>query len=149
MRDYKKGKFLLDSKPGQLLPLPSTSGGGSQATSSSAVTDQQKRIFDKVWTAVEKVMEEMRSTMLAQLKDHSRPVDEQEKTIECVIKPCSLNILKYKPCLFSRILLEIGSSEDPVWVYFESQHKHILDSMRVIHYNSVNKISGERVHTEV
>jgi exocyst complex component 2 len=84
MRDYKKGKFLLESKPGQLLPLPSATGSGSQSTASTT-SEQQKRIFDKVWNAVEKVMEDMRVTLLAQLKEPSRTVDEQEKTIEYVV----------------------------------------------------------------
>ncbi|KAG9019960.1 hypothetical protein FS837_008730, partial [Tulasnella sp. UAMH 9824] len=62
MRDYKKGKFLLESKPGQLLPTSLATAQSSQSSGSSAVSDSQKRIFDKVWTAVEKVMSEMRET---------------------------------------------------------------------------------------
>lgn len=83
MRDYKKGKFLLESKPGQLLPASLATASGSQSqSSSSAVSESQKRIFDKVWAAVEKVMSEMRETLLGQLKEPSRSVEEQEKTIE-------------------------------------------------------------------
>ena len=72
LRDYKKGKYLLESRPGQLLP----SAPGSN-------TDvQQKRIFDKVWGAVEKVMDQMKSTLLNRLKEPSRQLEEHEKTIE-------------------------------------------------------------------
>ena len=39
--------------------------------------------MDRVWVAVEKVMAEMRTTLLGQLKEPNRSVDEQEKTIEC------------------------------------------------------------------
>jgi exocyst complex component 2 len=72
LRDYKKGKYLLESRPGQLLP----SSPGSN-------TDlQQKRIFDKVWGAVEKVMDQMKNTLLNRLKEPSRLLEEHEKTIE-------------------------------------------------------------------
>ena len=75
LRDYKKGKYLLESRPGQLLP----SAAGSN-------TDiQQKRIFDKVWSAVEKVMDQMKATLLNRLKEPSRSLEEHEKTIEWVL----------------------------------------------------------------
>lgn len=78
MRDYKKGKFMLESRPGQLLPI------GSQKEGEGAVLAerQQKRILEKVWGTVEKAMGEMRALLLSQLQDPSRPVEEQEKTIE-------------------------------------------------------------------
>lgn len=77
LRDYKKGKYLLESRPGQLLPSGSN-------TSGATVDVQQKRIFDKVWSAVEKVMVDMRTQMINRLKESSRMVEEHEKTIECV-----------------------------------------------------------------
>lgn len=77
LRDYKKGKYLLESRPGQLLP------SGSNFTGAN-VDIQQKRIFDKVWGAVEKVMADMRTQMINRLKESSRMVEEHEKTIEYV-----------------------------------------------------------------
>jgi exocyst complex component 2 len=79
MRDYKKGKFMLESRPEQLLPVGNTPG------KDSVIPEQQKRILDKVWSTVEKVMVEMRNLLLVQLQDPSRAVDEHEKTIEYVI----------------------------------------------------------------
>ena len=79
MRDYKKGKFLLESRPGQLLPI-----GNKDGQASAVEEQQQKRILDKVWSSVEKAMNAMRSTLLSQLQDPTRSVEEQEKTIECV-----------------------------------------------------------------
>jgi exocyst complex component 2 len=76
MRDYKKGKFMLESRPEQLLPVGNTSG------KDSVIPEQQKRILDKVWSTVEKVMGEMRNLLLVQLQDPSRTVEEHEKTIE-------------------------------------------------------------------
>lgn len=91
LRDYRKGKFLLESRPGQLLPIDAantgTSGVATQAststTSASSLAEmQQKRTLDKVWSTVEKVMGEMKNVLLAQLKEHRRTVEEHEKTIE-------------------------------------------------------------------
>ena len=85
MRDYKKGKFLLESRPGQLLPGgASASAPGPQSIAPAVTEQQQKRIFDKVWGAVEKVMGEMKTNLLKQLKEPKRSVDEQEKTLEYV-----------------------------------------------------------------
>ena len=50
--------------------------------SSASAEQQQKRILQKVWGTVEKAMGEMRNMLLSQLKDPTRSVEEQEKTIE-------------------------------------------------------------------
>lgn len=71
---------MLESRPGQLLPIGSTKD--SQAA--AAATQQQKRILDKVWATVEKVMGEMKNQLSAKLQEPSRSVDEQEKTLEYV-----------------------------------------------------------------
>jgi exocyst complex component 2 len=79
MRDYKKGKVLLESRPGQLLPGAAPAQGQQSSVEAEL---QQKRIVDKVWGTVEKVMGDMKSTLLAKLKEHSRSVEDPEKTIE-------------------------------------------------------------------
>lgn len=75
MRDYKKGKSLLESRPGQLLPI-------SAAKDTAVAEQQQKRILEKVWAKVEKTMTELRTALLNQLKNPTRSVEEQEKTLE-------------------------------------------------------------------
>jgi exocyst complex component 2 len=79
MRDYNKGKFLLESKPSQLIM---GSGGTASSNTNSQLQPQQKRIVEKVWGAVEKVMNHMRNLLVARLKEPSRSVEEQIKTIE-------------------------------------------------------------------
>jgi len=71
---------MLESRPEQLLPVGTASGKDKD----SVIPEQQKRILDRVWGTVEKVMGEMRNLLLVQLQDPSRAVDEHEKTIECV-----------------------------------------------------------------
>lgn len=78
IRDYKKGKFLLESRPGQLLPI----GNNKDGQGSASAEQQQKRILDKVWASVEKAVGEMRNVLQAQLQDPTRTIEEQEKTIE-------------------------------------------------------------------
>ncbi|TKY90944.1 hypothetical protein EX895_000942 [Sporisorium graminicola] len=109
LRDYKKGKYLLDSRPGQLLAVgsakqPESAGGGARNDI------QQKRVFAKVWDAVEVTMKDMQSRLTAQLREQRRSVDEQEKTIE--------------------ILLELDPTDDPVSIFLEAQHQHLRSVMR-------------------
>ncbi|PSR78598.1 hypothetical protein PHLCEN_2v7345 [Hermanssonia centrifuga] len=114
LRDYKKGKFLLESRPGQLLPIGSTKEGQASAG------QQQKRILDKVWSTVEKVMGEMRNQLQSKLQETSRSVEDQEKTLE--------------------ILLELSTNEEPMWTYFDSQHKLIMTHMKETFQISVDTI---------
>ncbi|RSH82118.1 hypothetical protein EHS25_006051 [Saitozyma podzolica] len=102
LRDYKKGLFLKTSKTGQFIP-----GMTAKTPEQKA---QQKRVFDKVWTSVEKIMGEMRTKLDEGLKDPTRSVEDQEKTIE--------------------ILIELDASDEPAWAYLDYQHAHILDTMK-------------------
>ena len=66
---------MLDSRPGQLVSGGVVAGNGT-------LEPQPKRIVEKVWGAVEKVMAEMRNLLINQLIDPSRSVEDQVKTIE-------------------------------------------------------------------
>ncbi|PLW26487.1 hypothetical protein PCANC_22933 [Puccinia coronata f. sp. avenae] len=101
---YKRGKNMLDSRPGQVLNLPAPSNPEELA--------QQKRIFDKVWSEVEKVVDDFKFKLLTRLAtctDGSKPVDEIEKTIE--------------------IILELDPVSDPAWTFCENHHKTIIDKL--------------------
>lgn len=122
LRDYKKGKYLLDSRPGQLLAVgsaqPPESAGGARGDV------QQKRVFAKVWDAVEATMKDMQSRLTAQLREPRRNVDEQERTIE--------------------ILLELDPTDDPVSIYLEAQHQHLRSVMRNTFDAGVSRIEATR-----
>ncbi|EIW55516.1 uncharacterized protein TRAVEDRAFT_73389 [Trametes versicolor FP-101664 SS1] len=118
MRDYKKGKLLLETRPNQLLPIGTTKDGQA----SGSAQQQQKRILDKVWATVERVMAQMRNELQVQLQEPTRSVEEQEKTIE--------------------ILCEFNTSDDPAWTYFDAQHKHIMQHMREAYATAVKSIQG-------
>jgi exocyst complex component 2 len=123
LRDYKKGKFMMESRAGQLLPI----SGPKDGQNAVIAERQQKRVLDKVWGTVEKAMGEMRSILLGQLQEPGRPIEDQEKTIEHVLSP---DILRPHAETCRRILLELNMPEDPVWTYFDAQHKFILDQMK-------------------
>ncbi|KAK7046645.1 exocyst complex component SEC5 [Favolaschia claudopus] len=116
MRDYKKGKFLLESRPGQLLPI----GNPKDGEMSAAAEQQQKRVLDKVWGSVEKAMGEMRNVLVSQLQDPRRSVEEHEKTLE--------------------LLMDIQTNDDPIWTFFDSQHKYIIKQMNTSYKSAVSGI---------
>lgn len=76
LQAYKKGRYILASRPAQLLGLPVPTTPQQQ--------QQQKRIYDKVWGQVEKIIGDLRATLGKRLRDTKRGLDEVEKTIECV-----------------------------------------------------------------
>jgi len=78
MRDYKKGKYMLESRSNQLLSVRIS----KDSSASSSTEQQQKKVLEKVWVSVEKAMGEMRQVLNAQLQDPNRSFEEQEKTLE-------------------------------------------------------------------
>lgn len=78
MRDYKKGKYMLESRSNQLLSVRMS----KDSAASSSAEQQQKKVLEKVWISVEKAMGEMRQVLSAQIQDSSRSFEEQEKTLE-------------------------------------------------------------------
>ncbi|KAJ7775533.1 exocyst complex component sec5 [Mycena metata] len=115
VRDYKKGKTILETRPGQLLPIGKDDQGSAEAD------QRQKRILNKVWGSVERAMGEMRHVLVSQLQDPRRSVEQQEKTLE--------------------LLLDIQMNEDPVWTYLDSQHNHIIKQLHI----STTAVSSIRV----
>lgn len=140
LRDYRKGKYLLENRPGQLLPI----GNAKDPMSSQAAEHQQRRVLHKIWNIVEQSMEELRRVLISQLQDSSRSVEEQEKTLECVFMALPLipATHSWHPVFF-RVLSELQSSDDPAWTYFDSHHKHILDQMTNVYHSSVGTMEGK------
>lgn len=54
------------------------------------MTEQQRekhrRVFEKVWSQVENIMGDLRTTLGKRLRDPRRNLEEVDKTIECVFK---------------------------------------------------------------
>lgn len=56
--------------------------GTSSMGANGQLQPQQKRIINKVWSTVEKVMGRMKNVLVLQLQEPMRTVEEQTKTIE-------------------------------------------------------------------
>lgn len=84
LRDYNRGRFLLENRPGQLLAFntPGGQAGDAHAKSTERQRQQQERVFRKVWDAVEATMKDMERKLMAALREPKRNIDDQEKTIE-------------------------------------------------------------------
>ncbi|WFD44008.1 Exocyst complex component S5 [Malassezia psittaci] len=122
LRDYKKGKYLLETRPNQLLPVHESS---SNAPNSELQTMQQRQIFSKVWDAVEDAMYAMQKRLLLQLRESQHNVDDQEKCIE--------------------VLLELDPTTDPVNVFLASQHQNIQTQLRSAFDHEQDSIKQARV----
>ncbi|POW17792.1 hypothetical protein PSHT_06230 [Puccinia striiformis] len=111
---YTRGKNMLDSRPGLVLNLPAPSNPKQSA--------QQKRIFDKVWSDVEKVVNDLKLKLLTKLATWSagsKPIEEIDKTIE--------------------IILELDPTSDPAWTFCENQHKSIMEKLVLIFKDASKK----------
>ncbi|GES86089.1 exocyst complex component Sec5-domain-containing protein [Rhizophagus clarus] len=122
VRDYKKGKVVFDSTMG--IEGTDTNGTGSYSSEKenddTALTVQYKRVFEKVWLEVDKLMEEMKDQLFKQLTEPWRSMEEQEMTIN--------------------MLLELEATEDPVWHYLDSQYKFIIDLLKESYKEQLSKI---------
>ncbi|KAK0556825.1 Exocyst complex component S5 [Tilletia horrida] len=127
LRDYKKGKFFLESKPGQLFAfnVPAAQAGDPTARGTLRQQEQQQRIFARVWDAVEGNMQQMQSRLFAMLQEPRRSVEDQERTIE--------------------LLLELNPKEDPVAVFLESQRNHMRSLMKKVFDSASKKMQGHAV----
>ncbi|KAF8908627.1 exocyst complex component Sec5-domain-containing protein [Gymnopilus junonius] len=104
LRDYKKGKYLLENRPNQLLPI-ATADPSTQLLQQQ----QQRRILNKVWANVERAMDEMCKVLVARLEDSRRSLEEQEKTLVTI--------------------MELQSTDKSAWTYFDSHHTYIMGMM--------------------
>ena len=89
IRDYKKGRVVMEST---LSPESSDSANGMterETTEDTALAAQYRKVFEKVWAEVERIMAEMKEQLLKQLTEPWRPLDDQERTIkyvDCIVR---------------------------------------------------------------
>ncbi|CAG8725556.1 12868_t:CDS:2, partial [Racocetra fulgida] len=95
-----------DTSEGNGSSNPST----EKEVDDTALSAQYRKVFDKVWAEIEKIMEEMREQLFKQLTEPWRSMEEQERTIN--------------------VLLELDTPEDPIWHYLDSQYKFIIDLLK-------------------
>ncbi|KJA16670.1 hypothetical protein HYPSUDRAFT_71229 [Hypholoma sublateritium FD-334 SS-4] len=120
LRDYKKGKYILQNRPGQLLPISQGPAAAASATTRIRAQEQQARVLDKVWRTVERAMVELKQVLVAQLMDTGRTSEEQDKALET--------------------LMEIPADEDPLWIYFDYHHASIMNALTIAERKATQEI---------
>ena len=87
IRDYKKGRVVMEST---LSPESSDFANGmTETTEDTALAAKYRKVFEKVWAEVERIMVEMKEQLLKQLGEPWRPMDDQERTIkyvDCIVR---------------------------------------------------------------
>ncbi|KAI1317314.1 hypothetical protein EDD11_008683 [Mortierella claussenii] len=111
-RDYNKGKVLL----AQAFP---TSAGTSALnndnasthshSSSSNLIETKRKVFDRVWSEVERIVAKLRADLESQLEEPWRGMEEHERNI--------------------KLLFELDTTTDPVWHCLSSQFRWIKKIM--------------------
>ncbi|KAF9115084.1 hypothetical protein BGX27_009007 [Mortierella sp. AM989] len=108
-RDYNKGKVLL----AQAFPTssgPSASDNASiNSHSSSNLIETKRRVFDRVWSEVERIVARLRADLESQLEEPWRGMEEHERNI--------------------KLLFELDTTTDPVWHCLSSQYRWIKKIM--------------------
>ncbi|KAF8923365.1 hypothetical protein BGZ47_004800, partial [Haplosporangium gracile] len=106
-RDYNKGKVLL----AQAFPATTSSVASDTASthSSSTLIETKRRVFDRVWSEVERIVARLRADLESQLEEPWRGMEEHERNI--------------------KLLFELDTKTDPVWHCLSSQYRWIKKIM--------------------
>ncbi|KAF9386015.1 hypothetical protein CPB97_004204 [Podila verticillata] len=102
-RDYNKGKVLLAQA------FPTSSDAASTNSSQSTLIETKRRVFDKVWSEVERIVAQLRTDLESQLEEPWRGMEEHERNI--------------------KLLFELDTTTDPVWHCLSSQYRWIKKIM--------------------
>ncbi|KAG0222103.1 hypothetical protein BGX31_009344 [Mortierella sp. GBA43] len=129
-RDYNKGKVLL----AQAFPptTPSGTNGDSTSTqshsSSSNLIETKRRVFEKVWSEVERIVAKLRADLESQLEEPWRGMEEHERNI--------------------RLLFDLDTTTDPVWHCLSSQFRWIKKIMAESYEEQTVLVEGLRKSEE-
>ncbi|KAI9033578.1 exocyst complex component Sec5-domain-containing protein [Phycomyces nitens] len=119
IRDYKRGKYLYQSLNGD-ENIGDEVVSAMSNTELFGMTDMHRKVFEKVWAEVNKIVVELQSVLLKMLADPWRSMDEQEKTIN--------------------FLFDLDTTKDPAWFYLDSQYLWIVGLMKETYEAGLEKI---------
>ncbi|KAF9352276.1 hypothetical protein BGX26_009873 [Mortierella sp. AD094] len=109
-RDYNKGKVLLaQAFPTNSGPAASDSASTHSHSSSSNLIETKRKVFDRVWSEVERIVARLRADLESQLEEPWRGMEEHERNI--------------------KLLFELDTTTDPVWHCLSSQYRWIKKIM--------------------
>ncbi|KAI8147481.1 exocyst complex component Sec5-domain-containing protein [Fennellomyces sp. T-0311] len=130
IRDYKKGKFLYnDLQRNSTVDFDDDDYDADEYRADDAnISELHRKVFEKVWTEVNKIVVELRQVLLKMLADPWRSMEEQEKTIN--------------------FLFDLDTTEDPAWFYLDSQYQWIIGLLKETYETSAKKLHAHRAVNE-
>ncbi|KAI7822728.1 exocyst complex component Sec5-domain-containing protein [Gamsiella multidivaricata] len=108
-RDYNKGKVLLAQAFPSNASALSSDNASTHSHSSSNLIETKRKVFDRVWSEVERIVARLRADLESQLEEPWRGMEEHERNI--------------------RLLFELDTTTDPVWHCLSSQYRWIKKIM--------------------
>ncbi|KAJ3041591.1 hypothetical protein HDV00_009068 [Rhizophlyctis rosea] len=111
VRDYKKGKYLMQSSfstapsPTSTNPTIITNNRERDKDTNTLLPQHHRKVFEKVWAEVDKIVDGLRKELFRLLGDPTTPLEVQERHI--------------------MYLIDLDADVDPVWFYLENQYKWI------------------------
>jgi exocyst complex component 2 len=118
VRDYKKGKHLMTSSFRDDLEQLVDKNEKDMLT----LPKNYQNVFEKLWNAVEFVVEDFRKLLFKSLSTINDINENQEK--------------------FIGYLLELDSKVDPIRFYLDGQYNHVLEHLSNNYIKSVDKIES-------
>ncbi|GJJ75072.1 exocyst complex component 2 [Entomortierella parvispora] len=109
-RDYNKGKVLLaQAFPARSSTASGSTGDNASTHSQSTLLETKRKVFDRVWSEVERIVAKLRADLESQLEEPWRGMEEHERNI--------------------KLLFELDTASDPVWHCLSSQYRWIKKIM--------------------
>ncbi|KAJ2955817.1 hypothetical protein NQZ79_g8250 [Umbelopsis isabellina] len=123
IRDYKKGKYLHQNLQNEDVDVTDTGAAElifTPAHKDTGITELHRKVFEKVWAEVDKIVVELRGVLFKMLEDPWCPIEDQEKTIN--------------------FLFDLDTTDDPAWFYLTSQYKWIIGQLNDTFSEGVRKV---------
>jgi len=82
-RDYNKGKVLLaQAFPSRSSTASGSTGDNASTHSQSTLLESKRKVFDRVWSEVERIVAKLRADLESQLEEPWRGMEEHERNIK-------------------------------------------------------------------
>ncbi|KAJ3046723.1 hypothetical protein HK097_000604, partial [Rhizophlyctis rosea] len=122
VRDYKKGKYLMQTSFSSTSTAPSTVPPiiTTREKDNTLLPQHHRKVFEKVWVEVERIVKGLRDRLFRGLKDVGVSVEVQERHI--------------------MYLIDLDSETDPVWFYLENQYKWICKQLTEVYTSHLDRM---------
>ncbi|KAJ3099452.1 hypothetical protein HDU97_003027 [Phlyctochytrium planicorne] len=122
VRDYNKGKYLMESSFTESTSDGQKDGGTEAPDSQNLLPKNHRKVFEKVWAEVEKSISAFKENLFRQLDNRAASLDEQER------------IMTH--------LVELSADKDPIWTYLTAQYEWIISQLMTVYRIHVTQIEA-------